>query len=152
MHPADRPARGRLEFAVRAGTPAPFRRRLARLEDRLARTTPDGLRVRTVRWPEKIDPRASGVDTAVADRLSEFEAWAEAAGVELAPAFDSRTCYSWRTDERYEAVVLPVASLAVETDDGLLAVYPHVDDTPTTVPEAVEWLATTGRRSIRSHP
>jgi hypothetical protein len=72
-----------------------------------------------------------------------FAAWAHRADASLDPFFQTRTCYCWQTCDRYEALVLPVVSLAVHEAGALRAVYPHrVEETVYTVREFLSQLET----------
>lgn len=80
------------------------------------------------------------------ERYAAFAAWAERAGVRLAPFFDTRECYSSVTGERRTELVLPAACLALyDGEDDLVAVVPHADDEGTvTVRECLSELAEGG--------
>ncbi|MFB6179505.1 MAG: HTH domain-containing protein [Halorientalis sp.] len=54
-----------------------------------------------------------------------FTEWADEVGVDLAPFFDTRNCYSMETGDRGDRLVLPALCLAVYRDDTLQSVYPH---------------------------
>ncbi|WP_136715260.1 HTH domain-containing protein [Halorientalis salina] len=58
-------------------------------------------------------------------RYEQFSEWAEDVGVDLAPFFDTRTCYSMDSGAKGECLVLPVLCLAVYRDETLQSVYPH---------------------------
>jgi len=100
------------------------RDRLAALEGR------PGLDSITIHeWPDKLALAGPGpTDAAAKEAVDEFEAWADASDRDLSPAFGTRACYDWTTGDRYLALVLPVASLAVRRDGELTNVYPHVAD------------------------
>lgn len=62
------------------------------------------------------------------ETVAEYEQWATERGCTLRPAFEWRSVGSTDDEDRYGRVVTPLITLAVHTSEGLLAVYPHVDD------------------------
>jgi hypothetical protein len=75
------------------------------------------------------------------ERVEGWEAWAEASGCSLAPAFERRVVTSMVSETTHEEVVLPVVWVDVRAGDQRL-IAPHVDDGPYTVPEFVTALET----------
>lgn len=96
-------------------------------------------------WPARIDLGGDRHGDLV-DACDRFEAWAEATGVDLGPAFERQTFESEFTGERRQTLVTPVASLAVRVDGDLAAVYPHtVGDRTRTVEDGIETLRAVGQ-------
>ncbi|MFB6179504.1 MAG: HTH domain-containing protein [Halorientalis sp.] len=95
-------------------------------------------------WPRKLAVEGHGpTDDRTLDVFNQFSQWARDHGVQLHPAFSTRTCYDWETGNRYTALVLPVMALAVFEDDELVAVYPHTDgETRQTVFDGLDALDT----------
>jgi len=80
--------------------------------------------------------------SAARERFREFDAWAEATGHSLEPAFARRTLRIDPGSEPKAIVDLPVICLAVYDDDGLRAVLPCADDEETyTVDDGLRALA-----------
>lgn len=129
----------RAELFLRGSVPAAARDPQSSLADRLERlAAADRLdAVETHTWPKRVP-----VDEArLRERYEAFTDWAAEADADLTPFFDTRECYSWSTGERYRALVLPLACLAVYEDGDLRAVYPHDDgETVRTVEDGVEAL------------
>ena len=72
----------------------------------------------------------------------EFDAWADAEGVDIAPFFTVRERESF-VDGVARELVLPVMCLAVHTDEGLATVAPSVRDTEiVTVQDCLDELET----------
>jgi hypothetical protein len=68
---------------------------------------------------------------AAVDAYEEFDAWAEAAGVDIDPFFTVRERESF-VDGIARELVLPVMCLEVRAGDGIDTVAPYVDDAGTT--------------------
>lgn len=119
--PDERRARLFLRGPVSAGV----RETQSSLADRLEQLAESSaLAVQTHTWPKRV-PAEEAEGT---DRYERFTAWADEHGAELTPFFEERNCYSWQTGERYRALVLPLAALAVHEEGELAAVYPHADE------------------------
>lgn len=125
-------AANRAELFVRADLPTPAKKcrktATSRLESFVASGVLEEFSVTT--WAKRV-PMEAGVDLGTFERAryNEFSAWARAAGVRLAPFFDTRECYSSTTGERQTQLVLPAACLALyDEDDELVAVTPHADE------------------------
>lgn len=135
-----------LELYVRTQPPAPIAARLDSLRSTL-QTLADarGWTVGVTEWPTKIELTGDAPAASVVEHVhAAFDDWATQAGVSLDPAFQTRDCYSWRSGEPCEALVLPVACLAVSRDDDLESVYPHRDEEGMhTIPDAIERLEST---------
>lgn len=135
-----REGRRRIELFVREELPGPIRERrtelTAELEALVADGTVDSYSVGT--WPKR---RPIGRGDAAA-RYASFREWARAAGADLSPFFNTRTCYSPSTGRRGEWLVYPAMCLAVFDGDELAAVYPHrdADGRTHTVTDGVETL------------
>ena len=136
-----------LELHVRTHPPEPIAARLDALRSELecladARDWTLGV----THWPSKIELNGgASTDSAATFVHAAFDAWATEAGVSLAPAFERRNCYSWTNGDPCEALIFPVACLAVARDGDLEAVYPHRDgDEVYTIPDAVERLRADG--------
>lgn len=114
-------ARPRFELHLREEVTAHAARRQREVVERLEDASYP-LSVRT--WPERVHRWSDG---AVLDRFEEFQAWADDAGVDLAPFFGSRGVYSVEEDRQVDALAPPVCCLSVHRGDDLVAVYPHVD-------------------------
>lgn len=94
-------------------------------------------------------PKRYPVGEQAAVPFESFQEWASRAGVSLGPGFDTRTCYSMETGRRRHYRILPAFVLAVYEGTRLRAVYPHVSDAPTTVPEGLEALRRQGSMDSR---
>jgi len=119
-----------LELYSRTHCPKPI---AARLDDRrsaLERLADQrSWTVGVTRWPTKIELTDDGQTSSVAEHVHEvFDRWATETGVSLDPAFERRDCYSWTSGDPCEALVLPVACLAIRRNGDLEGVYPHRDD------------------------
>jgi hypothetical protein len=145
----------RAELFLRESVPDGAATEQARIQGRLRALAAAGviadLSVR--RWPHRVT-----VGDAHARRefalYREFEAWAAAHGVRLAPAFERHDCYNGFTDSRYTTVVLPVVCLALYVDDDLDAVYPYSSATGIrTVLDGISMLeAERGSATARNRP
>jgi hypothetical protein len=80
------------------------------------------------RWPHRVTVGDTQARREFA-LCREFEAWADAHGVRLAPAFERHDCHNSFTDSHYRTAVLPVVCLALYDDDDLVALYPHTCET-----------------------
>lgn len=132
-----------LELYVRRRPPAPTAARLDGLRSALqtlaeARDWTVGV----TEWPAKVELTGASTTESVAEPVhGAFERWATQSGVSLDPAFEIRDCYSWETGAPCQALVLPVACLAVRRDGDLESVYPHRHETSIyTIPDAIEQL------------
>ncbi|AQL44385.1 hypothetical protein BV210_17415 [Halorientalis sp. IM1011] len=145
----------RAELFLRESVAAGARTEQARVQGRLQSLSAAGviaaLSVR--RWPHRVT-----VGDADARRefalYREFEAWADAHGVRLAPAFERHDCHNSFTDSHYTTVVLPVTCLALYDDEDLIAVYPHSSEAGIrTVLDGVSMLeAESGLATERTRP
>jgi hypothetical protein len=141
----------RARLHVRERLPAPVRGRRERVTDRLSALVADGalaeFDVRT--WDKRLPADGSG-DPELRDTYLAFDAWADERGVDLAPFFQTRECYSWETGERGTWMVLPALCLSVYEDGELTAVYPHRDgDTYHSVWTGIESLEETTESASR---
>lgn len=118
--------RPQVEAFLRSSVPAVARERQEALLDRLDRLAAEGRIEYDVHTWEKRVPLDD--DSALArERYDEFAAWARECDARLRPFFDTRECYSWTDGREYEALVTPVACLAVYWEGDLRGVYPHAD-------------------------
>jgi len=82
-------------------------------------------------WPEKIRlPERTSHDRIV-DTYRLFERWAEEEGVDLEPAFTSRSCESVFSNSSWEELILPVICLAAYRNGTIVGIYPHSSDEKT---------------------
>lgn len=104
-----------------------------------------------VRWATRV-PIGGPMDREQ-ELAREFREWASAAGVHLAPCFDTRECYADASGEKRTELVLPVLCLAVYEDDELVDVTPHAtEDGVVTVTDAIERLAADNDRHSGEEP
>lgn len=130
----------------------PLDRHHRRLTDLASAGVVDSVDVST--WPGRVtlesqrDDDALDGDRGEAVRLRrEFEAWADAVGVSLAPAFGRHSYESTYTDTDGVALRFPVVAMAVRANGDLRAVYPHTDRDQVTVAEGVRRLAADERET-----
>lgn len=139
--PEPTPGQRRVELYVREGLPAvtrECRRDLTAAAERLAENgVVSSASVTTC-------PKRYPVGEQAVVPFESFQEWATEAGVSLGPGFGTRTCYSMETGRRRHYRVLPAFVLAVYEGTRLQAVYPHVDDSPATVPDGLETLWSQG--------
>jgi hypothetical protein len=114
----------RVELFARESLPEAGARRRDSVTGRLQRLATEGyvnqLNIHT--WENKVPVDGDALENQLYDR---FRAWAVDVGVDLEPFFDTRECYSYRTGDRGEQVVLPALCIAVYRDGDLQSVYPH---------------------------
>ena len=147
-----------LELYVRTHLPDPTRARLDALQSELeALVDARGWTVGVTRWPAKVElTDDEATDSVVEHVYSAFSAWERQVDVSLDPCFETRRCYSWTSGDPCDALVLPVACLAITRDDDLEVVYPHRDDDGVrTIADAIDRIradetAMTGRERTRS--
>lgn len=132
-----------LELYVRDQPPTPTAARLASLRTEVA-TLADAREwsVSVTQWPTKVELSGASETASVVEHVhAAFDAWARQSGASLDPAFEIRNCYSWTSGDPCEALVLPVACLAVVRDGDLESVYPHRDEAGVhTIPDAIDRL------------
>lgn len=132
-----------LELYCRTETPEPIDSRLATLRADLASLAGDrGWSFGVTRWPTKVELTDDRPTESVVEHVYDrFTTWAEDRDVSLDPAFDVRDCYSWTTGDPCQALVMPVACLAVSRGDDLVSIYPHESDGTTyTIEDAIDAL------------
>jgi len=132
-----------LELYVRTHCPNPIAARLDALRSELEDLADErGWTVGVTHWPTKIELTADGSTSSVAEHVHDaLDTWAAGADVSLDPAFERRDCYSWTTGDPCEALVFPVACLAIRHDGDLEGVYPHRDDEGVkTIPDGIAAL------------
>lgn len=144
--PEPTPGQRRVELYVREGLPAATRERRRDLTAAVERLAENDI---VSSASVTTCPKRYPIGEQAAAPFASFQEWATEAGVSLAPGFDTRTCYSMETGQRRHYRVLPAFVLAVYEGPRLEAVYPHVDDSPTTVPEGLETLRTQGSTDRR---
>ncbi|GAB3684770.1 hypothetical protein GCM10028857_14220 [Salinarchaeum chitinilyticum] len=94
-------------------------------------------------WPGDVALVEDTPHPEVLEQYERFERWADAAGVSLAPAFQTRETTSLASDRTVERLVTPSICLACYDGDQLVGVFPHTDDETThTVPEVIAALRT----------
>lgn len=144
----------RAELFVRSDLPTPARQcrqtTISRLEELVASGVLDGFSVTS--WAKRV-PLDAGADLGEfeRDRFNRFSSWARAAGVRLAPFFDTRECYSTTTGDRQTQLVMPAVCIALYDDDELAGVVPHAHETGTvSIADCLERLddASEGGRSV----
>lgn len=132
----------RAELYVRGGLPKPVRQCRRTSERRLAELTASGIleEVSVSSWAKRV-PIDRG-DTLERTCYDAFSAWADDEGVRLRPFFDTRECYSTKTGEKRQELVVPALCLALyDEDDALVCVAPHADETSTvTIADCLDWL------------
>jgi hypothetical protein len=74
-------------------------------------------------WPDSV---RSDTDSPLLSVVDDFETWADEQSVNVHPPFERKTVSPLVGDSR-EEVVLPMMTLAVRDDDGLVGVYPCSD-------------------------
>lgn len=151
------PEHPRVTLYCRADAAPPARRRQRTVRDRLAtlaaRGAVAGVEVET--WPESVPLAgrdALDLHADVREAYEGFEAWAERAGVSLAPFFDRRERYTLDdpSDVTRECL-LPVVALTVHGGEGVVAAYPHTDDgDPRGVDEALALLEAEGGPGVEA--
>jgi hypothetical protein len=155
MTPTERTRVTRVELYGRETLPRPAQSRRSAVVDRLEALSAAGhiAAFDVSSWPKRVP--CTGPHCEARDRYRAFSAWADEYGVDLAPFFQTRECYSMVTGERGEWVVLPALCLAAYDGDDLVAVYPHTDvDSYESVGSALDWLegpadsTDTGRDSL----
>jgi hypothetical protein len=96
-------------------------------------------------WGQYVDPPADDAgfeEGPIQARIAEFEAWADREGHSLEPAFQRCERTTMVTEERREAIRLPLQCLAVYAGDRLVGVFPCSTDRGTeTVADCVRRLA-----------
>lgn len=94
-------------------------------------------------WPEQVTT-SDGEEQEVLDRFESFSQWADRAGVDIQPPFETRTRKSMVTGAETDLLVLPLICLALYDDaGGIVGVYPHSADGETyTVEDAIAKLRT----------
>ncbi|RXK49018.1 HTH domain-containing protein [Halorientalis pallida] len=120
----------RAELYLRNGVPIAAETEQSRVLGRLQALAAAGIirDLQVQRWPHRVTVGDTQARREFA-LCREFEGWADAHGVELAPAFERHDCYNSFTDSRYRTAVLPVVCLALYDDDDLVALFPHSCDT-----------------------
>jgi hypothetical protein len=131
MAPTSRDGRVTATLSVREELPRPAMERAetvrGTLESLQAEGTLDELSRRE--WPKRVP--IEDCDSDVRDTYLAYTAWADAAGVSLAPFFATRSCYSPDAGTHTDWLVVPAFALAIRVDGDLAAVYPHSDGTET---------------------
>jgi hypothetical protein len=127
------PEHPQVRLYCRADAAPPARRRQRTVRDRLATLVAEGAiaGVETETWPRAVplsDGDALDPHVDAREAYATFEAWAERAGVSLAPSFDRRERYTVadHSDATRECL-LPVVALAVRDGGRVVAAYPHTD-------------------------
>ncbi|MFB6165365.1 MAG: HTH domain-containing protein [Haloarculaceae archaeon] len=117
-------AGSRVELYARSSLPEVATRRRDQVAGRLRQLATEGhvSEVEIHTWEKKVPCDGDSDELAL---YEEFSEWADETGVDLAPFFDTRLCYSSETGERGERIVLPALCVAVYRDDVLQSVYPH---------------------------
>lgn len=95
-------------------------------------------------WPGEVTRAPETPERDVLDRFESFRSWADQAGVDVQPPFETRTRRSIVTGAETDLLVLPLICVALYDDaGGLVGVYPHsVDGETYTVEDAVARLRT----------
>lgn len=97
------------------------------------------------RWPDEVVLEGYAEETPQVAQYRRFRAWAERAGVSLAPGFTVRERGSLIDDRTDAVLVLPERCLAVRVDGELATVAPHrADGTTYTVEDALADLGRLG--------
>ncbi|MFD1588679.1 HTH domain-containing protein [Halorientalis brevis] len=114
----------RVELYARSSLPEIAEKRRDQIATRLDELANAGhiSQVEIHNWRKKVSLTA---DCREQTRYEAFTEWADEVGVDLAPFFDTRTCYSMDSGEKGERLVLPALCLAVYRDGTLQSVYPH---------------------------
>ncbi|MFB6073998.1 MAG: HTH domain-containing protein [Haloarculaceae archaeon] len=154
MPDTERTGTRRATLYVRSDLPTPASKRRAAITARLEQLVETGAvdSVSIVEWNKHV-PISGERGAFERDRYNEFSEWARDAGVCLAPFFDTRECYSFRSGDCRTELVLPALCLAVREDDRLRTVAPHASGTDTeTIEDCISRLAhaatgTTTRRT-----
>lgn len=100
----------------------------------------DGVVLRS--WPDEVTLPPGDPDRDVHERFESFRTWADRAGVDVQPPFETRTRKSLVTGAETDLLVLPLICLALYDDaGGIVGVYPHSADGETyTVEDAIARL------------
>lgn len=114
----------RVELYARSSLPEIAKKRRDQIAARLNDLAKAGhiSQIEIHNWNKKVPLDADCRERAYYDEFSE---WAREVGVDLAPFFDTRECYSMDSGEKGERLVLPALCLAVYRDETLQSVYPH---------------------------
>ena len=145
------PPTRRVELFVRSDLPTPSEKRQTAVEDRLQGLQCNGVldEYETTVWDKRV-PVEGSTGRVERARYNEFAAWAADAGACLAPFFDTRECYSWKTCEKQTELVMPALCLAVYEDDELVHVAPFArGGTPHSIEECLDDIEA-GRRQVRT--
>jgi hypothetical protein len=88
----------------------------------------------------------------IRETVAEFKQWADEQGYTLRPAFEWRSAASKDGIEgQHGRVVTPLITLAVYTEEGLQAVYPHIDGNDVrTIHDGIEALESLGSDAEQS--
>lgn len=122
----------RATLFVRSDLPTPAGRCRENITSRLAElVASDAIGEFSVSsWAKRVPLDAdAGVGQRERDLYRRFDDWARAAGVDLAPFFDTRECYSSTTGERQTQLVMPAVCVALYDDAELVGVLPHATET-----------------------
>ena len=151
------PERPQVTLYCRADAAPPARRRQRTVRDRLAALAAEGAvaGVETEIWPRAVPLSRGGVLDPYADAreaYATFEAWADRAGVSLAPSFDRRERYTVADpSDTTRECLLPVVALTVNDGDEVIAAYPHTDgDDHRGVDEALALLGSEDGPSVEA--
>lgn len=95
-------------------------------------------------WPEQVTRSPESPERDVLERFESFRSWADSAGVEVQPPFETRTRKSMVSGAETDLLVLPLICVALYDEaGGLVGVYPHSADGETyTVEDAIARLRT----------
>lgn len=131
MAPATRDGHVTATLSVRETLPYPSQQRSAAVRTELETLVDEGTldELSTREWPKRVP--VGDCDGVVRDAYLAYSAWADAAGVSLAPFFATRECYSAEAGTHIDWLVVPAFALAIRVDGDLAAVYPHSDGTET---------------------
>jgi len=137
----------RVELFARSSLPEIAEQRRDQIATRLNELANTGhiSQVEVHNWRKKV-PIAS--DCRERTLYEEFTEWTEEVGVELAPFFDTRECYSMDSGEKGKRLVLPALCLAVYRDETLQSVYPHsTNDGSRSVMDCLRAIESASRRA-----
>lgn len=93
-------------------------------------------------WPDQVRRSPESPEQDVLERFEAFSSWADRAGVDVQPPFETRTRTSMVSGAETDLLVLPLCCLALYDEaGGLVGVYPHSADGETcTVEDAIASL------------
>lgn len=93
-------------------------------------------------WPDQVRRSPESPEQDVLERFEAFRSWADRAGVDVEPPFETRTRTSMVSGSETDLLVLPLICVALYDEaGGLVGVYPHSADGETcTVEDAIDSL------------